>query len=469
MKGIGITMLQLLCASALQRWLLAIGTTLTLLGLGAQQSGWYPAALALYGTLTILGIVSAVASPLILDGILFRSLAALRSVQLIPHGRLKLVLGAVSAQLVLAIYIGLALGALLSFQHGVRTGGFGDHAIALVVTISVLAFGIVTLLFISMCWGVRFRFGGLVWLPFAFLPSLLSHAFPAAHLGARLVTARGLAILVLASLVAWLIFAIAFARARQITAPSWGTVGPGTSVPPATATILTIADEQTQYSRQQAMRILITGSVKFRVGAVSTVLIVGLLLAGIGIMILTGGVNGFPGDAGMICVFAAISPGIMTGALSRRAKLLWLTAGLRRAELFTAVEIMSWRGILIVTGFAWLFAAPLLILSIHARPENVRFLSILAIPLATGAAYVYFTMFLVRGKRLADMLVTAAFTVMLLAEVFSALSESRTWTLPALLVAQIILVPLLRTVAQRRWQTIDWLILRQLRPAGRLV
>jgi hypothetical protein len=121
--------------------------------------------------------------------------------------------------------------------------------------------------------------------------------------------------------------------------------------------------------------------------------------------------------------------------------------------------------IALTAGAAIITAIPLLAFWIHMDPFNAQALEVLAVPFAAGSAFVYVSLLTVRGNRLGDNLILAGNAALLFAEMLSAASHSQ--LLAALICVQIILVPLLREVARRRWNNIDWLLLRQPLPAAR--
>ena len=114
MKGIARTVVQLIYGNGLQRWLLGIGLILTLLGTVLRVT-WRNAALqGLFAVTALLGVAIAAISPIVVGVVMFRALSAARSVQLIPHGQLKLIQGAFSAQLLLALFMALSVSTLVS-------------------------------------------------------------------------------------------------------------------------------------------------------------------------------------------------------------------------------------------------------------------------------------------------------------------------------------------------------------------
>jgi hypothetical protein len=470
-KGVARTILQLLYVSGLQRWLLGVGLILTLFGIGAQAAGWHPAAQPLFAVAAILGILCTVIAPIVVNGILFRSFSAPRAVQLIPYGRLKLALGAFGAQLLLALFIAITVGTMLLFRVApYNAPPSGSTAGSLMATVFAIVFSGLTLYFLTFYSALQFPRGGFVlFLGWFITPQLLSRAFAQLHLGALLVTRTGLSAVSMVSLLAWLVFAITYVRSRHIKLPQWSQIGLGPSPPRAVADNTAVSPEP-QYSRPAAIRTLLTGLVDIRLRTWTPVFI---FLAFIGLMLLTAGAkeNSLLW-ALLICMFSGFFPVILSGLMTARARFLWLTAGLGRAELFTAVEMQSWRMIFIVAGIAMACAIPLLAFSIHAHPANIRFFPVLAMPLVSGAAVVYVSLLYVRGRRrIGDNLIVAGFAAAVFAEIISVVSDpgSTTTVLPSLLGAQVILVPLLRRVAQRRWQNIDWLINRPIRPAAKLV
>ena len=474
MKGVARTILMLLYVSGLQRWLLGIGLSLTLLGVGAQAGDWRPAAQGLFAVAAIFGILLTVIAPIVVDGILFRSFAAPRAVQLIPYGRLKLALGAFCAQLLLALFIAITVGTMLVF----RIAPYNDHAppagstaAGLIATVFAIAFSGLTLYFLAFYKALQFRRGGFLLLALLLVPQILTRWFPQLHLGALLVTPTGSSVVTAASLLAWVLFAITYTRAQQIKLPQWNwsqTDWGGT--PARAADSAARSPEPPQYTQRAAIRILLTGLVTIR----RRIWIqIAIAIVFFGVLLLLMGPRLFGEStlmwAFLICVFAGFIPSVVSGWMATRARFLWLTAGLGRAELFTAVEMQSWRMVFIVAGIALAFAIPMLAFSIHAHPANVRYLPVLAMPLVSGAALVYVSLLYVRGRRrIADNLIVAGCAALVVAEMFASVADHGSTILPSLLGAQIILVALLRRVAERRWQNIDWLINRPLRPAIKL-
>jgi hypothetical protein len=476
-KGVARTILQLLYVSWLQGWLLGIGLMLTLFGIGAQAANWHPAAQPLFAIAAILGIVCTVVAPIVVGGILFRSLSAPRCVQLIPYARVKLALGAFCTQLLLALFSAVTVGTMLLFRIGpYNAPPAGSTAAGLIATVFALVLSGLTLFFLTIYWGLQFRRGPLfLFLAYIILPQLLPRAFPHLHLGALLVTPTGLGAVSTISLLAWLVFVATYVRARHINLPQWNMIGVGASSSRAVAdstASYSFSAEPLQHSQSAALRILLTGIVNIR-WRIWTFVVIFLAFIAAMLLIVGGKVPGgnAPISVVPICAFSGLFPSVLSGLMTSRARFLWLTAGLGRAELFTAVEMQSWRMILIVAAIAMAFALPVLAFSIHAHPTNARFVTLLTMPVVTGAMLVYVAMLYVRGRRrITDNLIVAGCAAVVFAEIVSALTDVGPMVvLAALLGAQVILVPLLRRLAQRRWQNIDWIINRPIQPATKLM
>lgn len=331
-------------------------------------------------------------------------------------------------------------------------------ASGLVATVFCVVFCGLTVYFLSWYWALQFRYGGLVAvLIYVVVPRLLALAFPHAHPGTLVMAPTTVATLLTASLLVWCIFGLTYVRASPFNLRQ-----PDPDFPLRTRTAsdnaamlnATILRRRPRPARQEALRTILTGIVSVR--KVWRALLLGLAMMA-GITLLTASDKG-RGDiavtwAGTICAFTTISSPIIIATLTRRARFLWLTAGLGRAELFTAVERQSWRVIFLVTAIAITVTAPPLVIS-----GNTRFLAFLAMPLISGAVFAYVTLLRVRGSGLADNLILAGVAVIIIAAFITAAIQSR--GLYPLVCAQIVLVPLLRQAAQRRWQNIDWLVHR---------
>ncbi len=449
MKGIARTVVQLIYGSGLQRWLLGIGLVLTLLGVAALLTGWQPTARPVFVFTSMFGMAITVISPILVGAMMFRAYSAPRSVQLIPHGRLKLVLGAFITQILLALFIGAIMNAALPAAPG--------H----MATVSAIAFSGLTLWFLSFYWGLQSRLGACIWVIYLFAPPLLSRAFPHLHFGALLLTPKGLITAVTASALAWPLFAVSYIRQREINImPNWKLLGQGSRRAQHTSPPARTARAPQRYGRKQAVQTLLIGIASIHRQIAVLVLILGLAL--LTALLINTHANVLSRTAFVwtfiICLFAGVIPAAPTNLMTRRAKSLWLAGNLGREELFMAVERQSWSMVLWVAGPAMALALPLLAFSLHAVPAPAQLLGILVVPLAAGASGIYVSLLLVRGRKFTDTLLLTAYTLLLMVEIFSALAQSPTSILPPLLAANIIAIPLLRQLGLRRWQNIDWLM-----------
>ncbi len=465
MKGVASTVLRLLWVSRLQRWFLAVGLALSLCGMGAQAGLWPTGAPLLYIFAAIIGLMACAFMPCVVDPLLFRSLSAPRSIQLIPHGRLQLVLGAFCSQLLIAVLVGAAIGT------GSGNGALNSHGIfhalsssastagAQLGTACVLSFGAVSLYFLIFSWSMQYRLGVLMLLPLLAVPRLIAPIFPHLKPGAALTSPLGVGGVLSVTLLAWLVFSIAYVTQRQISVGGWNTVGLGYQKHTRSADAAG-PGEPPRYSRPDSIRILMTGLVNVRRTMLWTGVVFGAVSVGFTILTLREARSAeHPGAWPMLlCLYAGMVPGVLAGVMARRAKFLWLTASMGRAEMFIAIERQCWRMTFVAVGVAMLFAVPLLVFGLHARPDPAQLLEYLAAPLAAGATLLYVGLLYVRGNRLTDLMIVAGNTILLAAAFFSTMSEWR--GLSVLVSIQIILVPLLREVGRRRWTHVDWLRLR---------
>ena len=214
-----------------------------------------------------------------------------------------------------------------------------------------------------------------------------------------------------------------------------------------------------RYSEQQALRLLLLGSAR-KPGMQSAVLLTAaLLVIALSLLVTSGRISarGWLLPIAGASLLASTIPGIFAGWMTLRARMLWLTSSLGRLELFRAAELRSWRIVGIVAAIALGIELPLLVLSVNAAPAAMRLVGILAMPLITGAAFVYVSLMGMPERRLIYALVSVACVAVIGADFLCLIATTTSW-LPMLLAAQVILLPALRTIAQRRWQRMDWLI-----------
>ena len=445
MKGIAQTALLLLCWSAMTRWLLAIGLVLTAAGLCALRTAWHPAAQPLFVVMAIIGMITAVISPVLMDAMVFRSLSAPRAVQLILHGRLKLLLGAAGLQLALAAFISGGVSVMVA-PPNFFAALFG------------LTYAALTLQFLGYFLASRFRFGGIWLLTWIVWVRLISAAVHDPYLWTVLGTPVGVGATVAISMLAWLAFAVSYLSARHIHVPHWNNIGMGAPQRSEPTPWNFKTRPQRGYDRRDAVRTILAGGPgQLRVLVVMTLALVVILLLAVA------GRSHLPRDAGyaligLICMMAGPITGSVAGVMTQRAKPLWLQSGLGRLELFATLEARSWRVVLSASVLCGALAAGWLAVNPAARLWSAWSVGVLVTPLASGAVFIYAQLQFVRGRRVVDILLLALSMGLWMIEIFSVVAGAETSVVTALLTAQIILVPLLRGLALRRWQKIDWVI-----------
>jgi hypothetical protein len=464
-NGIARTVWVLLWGRGLQSWLMVIGSAMTLATLGALAAHWYPSAHSRFVFWGLIGVMLTVISPLFANAIVFRSICAPRSTWLIPRGRLKLAAGAFLSHLLLAVFIGVAVGALLPVSPS------GAAVIQSMTKVFAIAFALLTLHFLCFYWAAQFRMGILIFWPYAVAIILLA-GLPRSHLGATLASPIGLGAAATASLLAWALFAIRLVTVRHITLPEWAGTRSGSAA--AAAASADIARRTAQYNTQQALWILLGGIANPRRVMFLTTLGMCIVFAAVMLGILLGKPSGKATLmwAFVICLFGALIPVMMADAMSRRARYLWLKPGLGRAELFKVVERSGWRLLLAGSIAALLLAAPLVIYGTRFQHLAATVFAIQAAPLSLCAALFYVWLLQVRGGRFGDRLIMVVATAIVMLEVLFGEATFVNWTwqsdpatmlLPLLVGVHIVLVPVFRFLAQRRWQRIDWLIHKPVR------
>jgi hypothetical protein len=463
-KGIARTILLMLCWGGLTRWLVGIGLFLTATGLGALTYRWHPDLLPLFRLQVLVGVALGLISPLLVGGVVFRSLSAARAVALIPNGRLQLVLGAFLSYLLLSLWVGVAV----NMTRGASVG-----------LVFATAFAILSVQFFGYYWSSQYRLGGLWLLSWIVWLQPFIGAFKVSYLRDWLNTASGISVVVLMSLCAWLAFAVLYLRARRVGVP----VLNGFLILTRTAAKASRfasdphdgAAHSPDYTRRYAARTLLLGIAWNRRSiwqrlfwGILIVLIVGLpahLPAQ-----LIGAVGHSIGNS-----FAWVPIQVVAGpvawsfafTMTQRARLLWLSSGLARVELFRLVESYAWRLMLISICVVMLLTVPRFLLGIRDFSGAVQLALFMAIPFASGAAFLYGGMSYVTGRKLTGTLITAVCAAFWLVNLAFPLTGTAA-PAPTLLALQIVLVPVLRALALRQWRDIDWLLNRPKRLPVRL-
>jgi len=448
MKGIAHTVLLLLGWSTVTRWLLGIGLALTGSGVLGLQAAW--PARAVFTIMAIIGVITAVISPVAIGGTVLRALSAPRVLRFIPHGRLKLLLAAVGTQLLLTAFIAgvITLLATLAASAGIQ------------VSLFVQVFALLTLQCIGSFAAARHQAGALLWLmSWALWAQLFAAGLKYGHLREFLASQAGLSATAGIALLAWLVFGLFYLRARQIVVPRTepGSI-PGARAGAMPARVATSAD--TRFTFAQAIPILLSGMPRERRAVILRGLAAGLAVAVIAVVFnaLQGHWN--PGSLLIValCLFAGPAAGSWAGVMTQGAKALWFHAGLSRAEVFAQLEIRSWRVLLGAFALCVTLSACWFAVGGGRAPSVAWSPGVLVTPLASGALFLYAQLQYVRGRRLMDLLLLAMAMVLWAVEFVTVMGQGAPARIAALIGAQVLLVALLRELARRRWNRIDWLV-----------
>ncbi len=450
MKGIAHTVLLLLGWSTVTRWLLGIGLALTVSGVLGLQAAW--PARAVLTIMAIIGVITAVISPVVIGGTVFRGLSAPRVLRFIPHGRLKLLLAAIGAQLLLTAFIAgvITLLATLAASTGIHLSLF------------VQVFALLTLQCIGSFVAARVRAGGLA------LADELGSVGATFRCGLQVRAPAGISGFAggIERHRGYRLAGLAGVRHRVFAgrARSWCRVrNSGSGLPGARAGALparVAISADTRFTFAQAIPILLSGMPRERRAVILRGLTAGLAVAVISVVFnaLRGHWN--PGSLLIValCLFAGPAAGSWAGVMTQGAKALWFHAGLSRAEVFAQLEIRSWRVLLgafalCVTSWpqCW-FAA-----GTGSVPAASWKASVLVTPLVSGPLFLYAQLQYVRGRRL-DLLLLAAAMGLWAVEFITVMGQGAPARIAALIGAQVLLVALLRELARRRWDRIDWLV-----------
>jgi hypothetical protein len=155
-----------------------------------------------------------------------------------------------------------------------------------------------------------------------------------------------------------------------------------------------------------------------------------------------------------------ITCGVLGFALTRRARILWLRAGLDRMALFRQVESSGLLGITLICG---VFLVAIVLYSLAKWPERSEILFVfLAVQIAFLLCLFYGCLSLTRGWSAVVVLLGVALLLVLVAEVLllQPWTAQQSPAAPFVLGAVLVLVPVFRWHARRRWATLDWRVAR---------
>lgn len=461
MTGVLATVRLMFTALSLQRWLAGAGALLALLGAAGMiadalgsPSVWAPLATIMSGVLLVI-------SPCFLGGPLLRHLASSRAVRLLPHGRLQLFLGSLLTQLLIAAIAAATVAAFIGFvqlHERLRAGLLTSNGAA--AAVFVVGFGMASLLFITMYYGSGHRLGFLGLLGWALLVRGLSVAFP--HCPARefIASTRGLVLVFVGISSLWALFAVAYLRAGRIAPPALGGSG-DERIPLIQWLAARDGDALIATSGRNATRLLLTGKY-FGRRITRPLLGIG---AGVLCWYFVWTLRSNPvlelGKERVLAVINAYGAAVAAAAsiqpMIGRARYLWLKALLDRGQLFRAVETESWRTLLSISPFGLAISAYLCLL---AQVPIAVVTEILLLSFVSGGAMIYLVLLSTRGWRLIDASLITALSALWMFGLLQSMAGDGGSRLLLLLMAELLLIPLLRAWARSRWLRIDWVVNR---------
>jgi hypothetical protein len=465
-SGVIATVRLMFTAVSLQRWFLRASALLALVALAGMVAGklgsprwWTPVAI-------LSACLLLAPSPPLVGAALLRSLGAPRAVRLIPHGRLQLLLGGLCAQVLVALIAGVAAATIVAYSENPQLHDHLSAAAAASAGLFVSMFAIATVSLIALYYASALRGGALILISCIVALKLLTIAFPNWHLRQFMTSASALLFTFIGALSLWALFAVGYLTAGEIRRPTlnqadgslmhWLDAGDGRA--PIAA------------SERYATRVLLTGG---RFGRRVTRSVVGI---GVGVLCcyclwrLRGNPIFNPEEDRFLAIMVAYTGGILATASIRpmvgRARYLWLKTRCDRGQLFQKVEAEGWRALLSVGVFALAVSA---YISLLARVPWQIVVETLLLSFLSGIAMIY-VMLLSTQERpvLHGILVTALSALWFFGLFYGLLQHDFRVTgsrLFLLLAPQLLLIPLLRTWSQSRWQRIDWIVNRPV-PAG---
>jgi hypothetical protein len=439
----------------LHRWVSLVGAALMVFSivLAVSSSSMDALSPALLGA----GILAM--GPVLLGGGMHRHASSRTLMHLRPNGRLRMLLAATLAvTLLAAIAMIPALVSQAIPSPATGTGPFREMSpFATFAFVWSLA---------ALMWAGTFITGAshLQGLLFGFLPLLLL------KFGKALAIVLPPAPVVLAaSIIAWAAFGLWYTHVRSLRQmPSYG--DRTTESPAGTAA----AFLQSRFGSARGTMSLAGAMNQYLLGACSPggyALVLGLswvLLPCTALLVLANFV--FPASESAVARLVAqliflplfmITNASLGFSLTRRARLLWLRPGQDRASLFERAERSGLLISLLPLGIA---ATAFLAFSLASWPERATAILFFGGAQLTFALCLFYCgLSLTRGWAAVDVLLCLALCILFPVElvVFRPWNEQQP-AVAAVLGAMLLLVPLLRWHARRRWHALDWHIARML-------
>jgi hypothetical protein len=369
-----------------------------------------------------------------------------------PHGRLRMLLGATVAVTLFALLAALPSLATYAFlaAHGLDTHlRLPSPLLAFEFMWALFALGFIYMFCIS--WSVLGMFSSWL-LPFA-ITQLVNRVEGWADLMSP-------ALIVAVGLFAWSVFTVWYLRAGAIRrpVPQFGNTAGTTDEDSPFRWLLLREDRTGEPTRALATSHYLLGSASGRLH-----LLTGLWIAGIFVLLHVFSNSDRPAQPGpmlFMLPFLAFQFGALGYATARRARLLWLRAGMTRDSLFRLGERQALRACLIT----WSVVATVAF-ALSALPDPSRIPQVLlyvAASAAVGTVVFYAGFATVRAWHVGDVLLYIFLAVLFLVQfVIAAMAwkdgDPATTTAFILLAAGILTLAM-RWLAHRRWCRLDWRI-----------
>lgn len=379
-----------------------------------------------------------------------------------PHGRLRMLLAATVAVTLFALLAALPSLATYGFlaAHGLDTHlRFPSPLLAFGFMWALFALGFIYMFTISWSMLGMFSF----WLlPFA-ITQLMNRVEGWSDLMSP-------ALVISISLLAWSLFTVWYLRAGTIRrpVPQFGNSTNTTDEDsPFRWLLLREESRPGEPTRARATSHYLLGSASGRLH-----LLTGLWIAGVFLLLHFFGKSDRPAQPGPLLFmlpFLAFQFGAVGYATARRARLLWLRAGMTREALFRLGERQALRASLITWAVV---AAVAFALSALPDPSRIpQLLLYVAASAAVGTVVFYAGFATVKAWHVGDMLLYIFLGVLFVVQFAIA---AMAWkdgnsaaTTSVILVAAGILTIAMRWLAHRRWRAIDWRIATPPTPSSR--
>jgi hypothetical protein len=441
-------------ALPLQRWTNGFGLALMVIALAIRVAGHGRATFdASLGLMTFGGLL--LLMPLMAGGGMMRAASTRSILHLRPRGRLQMLLGATLAVTLIATSVTLVLVMALNPKGivGVSAAPWSETP---PLTVFASTWGVV-----AMVWLVGFIATGNRWLSalIGFVPLVLIR-FGRTALGAM----PDALVMVVLSVVVWIGFALWYLHAPSIRQWVYSKKRMEEAYDSPLARFSQWASgAYRNASRSRAMEQYLLGTPMGQVlGGVFFILVAALLQFAFS--------SFFSGNRELkVAQFMApflflpvvyVSWGVLSFLQTRRARILWLRAGMDRMALFRQVERSGLRSAMLLFGFVMVAIVLHSLIRWPANTESIVAFSVVQI--AFLICLFYGGLSLTGGWTVQDVLLCIGLCVLLGGEItllqpWSGHPSSAT---PFVLVALLILAVLLRWHACRRWRGLDWRVAR---------